>query len=100
MLTVPVTVATGERNFSKLNLMKTYLRSTMVKYHLCDLAIISIEKEISRLLNYDKLINDLSKKLERFVYSSEGRINQIGNHSQHELLYFMRYFYRDNILLK
>ena len=30
LLTVPVTVASGERSFSKLKLIKTYLHSTMM----------------------------------------------------------------------
>ncbi|XP_049806800.1 uncharacterized protein LOC126249189 [Schistocerca nitens] len=42
-LTLSVTVASGKRSFSKLKLIKTYLRSMMNKIHLNDLATISIE---------------------------------------------------------
>ena len=42
-LTIPVTVATAERSFSKLKLIKTYLRSKMHQERLYHLSIISIE---------------------------------------------------------
>ena len=45
LLTIPVTVASGERSFSKLKLIKTYLRSTMSKIRLTSLATLSIENE-------------------------------------------------------
>ncbi|XP_043931498.1 zinc finger MYM-type protein 1-like [Protopterus annectens] len=47
LLTLPVTVASGERSFSKLKLIKTYLRSTMLQDRLVGLAMISINNEIS-----------------------------------------------------
>ena len=40
------TVAFAERNFSKLKLIKSYLRSTMSQKRLSKLAILSIENEI------------------------------------------------------
>lgn len=40
--TLPVTVAAAERSFSKLKLIKTYMRSTMMQECLSGLAIISI----------------------------------------------------------
>ncbi|KAL0194560.1 hypothetical protein M9458_008132, partial [Cirrhinus mrigala] len=40
--TLPVTVAAAEISFSKLKLIKTYLRSTMIQERLSGLAIISI----------------------------------------------------------
>ncbi|KAK4557212.1 hypothetical protein RGQ29_007111 [Quercus rubra] len=46
LLTIPVTVASVERSFSKLKLIKSYLRSTMSQERLSGLAILSIEKEI------------------------------------------------------
>ena len=42
-LTIPVTVASAERSFSKLKLIKTYLRSTMSQDRLQHFAILSIE---------------------------------------------------------
>ena len=36
-LTLPMTIATAERSFSKLKLIKTYLRSSMSQYRLSSL---------------------------------------------------------------
>ena len=44
-LTLPVTVATAERSFSKLKLIKNYLRSTMGQERLSGLAMLSIEND-------------------------------------------------------
>ena len=46
LLTIPATVASAERSFSKLKLVKNYLRSTMSQDRLVDLARLSIESEI------------------------------------------------------
>ena len=56
MLTIPVIIASVERSFSKLKLIKTYLRSTMSQERLNGLAIISIENEYLEKLEYDKFI--------------------------------------------
>jgi len=42
MLTVPVSVASAERSFSKLKLIKSYLHSTMSEERLNGLAILSM----------------------------------------------------------
>ena len=39
LLTIPVTVVSAERSFSKLKLIKSYLRSTMSQERLSGLAI-------------------------------------------------------------
>lgn len=57
LLTVPVTVASGERSFSKLKLIKTYLRSTMTQDRLNGLAMISIENDVAASLNYSNLLS-------------------------------------------
>ena len=44
-----VSVASGERSFSKLKSIKTYLRSRMSQYRLDGFAMMSIEREISSL---------------------------------------------------
>ncbi|XP_076918638.1 uncharacterized protein LOC143579133 [Bidens hawaiensis] len=51
LLTVPVTVASAERSFSKLKLLKSYLRSTMSQERLNGLAMIAIESEILDSIN-------------------------------------------------
>ncbi|KAL4588119.1 hypothetical protein LXL04_000999 [Taraxacum kok-saghyz] len=62
LLTIPVTVASAERSFSKLKLLKSYLRSTMTQERLSGLATISIENEILESINYEELINQFAIK--------------------------------------
>jgi len=47
-----VTVATAERSFSKLKLIKNYLRSVMNQDRLSALSILSIEHEEANYLKY------------------------------------------------
>ncbi|XP_022553099.1 uncharacterized protein LOC106383362 [Brassica napus] len=67
MLTVPVLVASAERSFSKLKLIKSYLRSTMSQERLNGLAMLSIEKALIQNLNYESLMNDFAEKTARRV---------------------------------
>ena len=62
LLTISVTVASAERSFSKLKLIKSYLRSTMSQERLNELAILSIEKELVEKLDYVNLIIHLRLK--------------------------------------
>ncbi len=55
-LTIPVTVACAERSFSKLKLIKTYLRSKMSQSMLTNLAILSIESDVAKALDKTELI--------------------------------------------
>ena len=66
-LTIPVTVASGERSFSQLKLIKNYLRSTMQQVRLNSLAIMSIESETSRSLNLDTIIREFAEKKARKI---------------------------------
>ena len=61
LLTLPVTVASAERSFSKLKIIKNYLRSSMSQERLVGLALISIKSEISGSLEYDKLIKEFAE---------------------------------------
>ncbi len=47
ILTYPLSVASADRSFSKLKLIKNYMRSTMGQDRLNGLALISIEKELA-----------------------------------------------------
>jgi len=52
LLTIPATVASAERSFGKLKLVKNYLRSTMSQDRLVDLARLSIESKIARKISF------------------------------------------------
>lgn len=67
ILTIPVTVATAKRTFSKLKLIKTYLRSTMSQERLSALAIVSIENDIAAGLDYNDVIADFASKKSRKI---------------------------------
>ncbi|KAJ0170969.1 hypothetical protein K1T71_013741 [Dendrolimus kikuchii] len=58
--TTPVTVASAERSFSRLKIIKTYLRNSMNQDRLSALAILSIENDIAHSLDYCALIKDFS----------------------------------------
>lgn len=66
-LTMPVTVAHGERSFSKLKLIKTYLRSNMSQSRLTNLAVISIEEDICSSIDVTDLIKEFALKKARKV---------------------------------
>ena len=55
--TSPVTVASAERSFSKLKLIKNFLRSTMTQDRLNDLAILGIESDLTRKVDLSNVIN-------------------------------------------
>ncbi|KAK6297931.1 hypothetical protein J4Q44_G00309860 [Coregonus suidteri] len=67
LLTLPVTVASGERTFSKLKLIKNDLRSTMSQERLNGLATISIDHELSYEIN-------LQQAVHAFAASSQTRV--------------------------
>lgn len=66
-LTSPVTVASNERTFSKLKLVKTFLRSTMNDDRLNSLVILGIEKDIVDQLDTNKLAQQWSNLKERRI---------------------------------
>ncbi|TYH77300.1 hypothetical protein ES332_D04G144700v1 [Gossypium tomentosum] len=61
-LTIPVTVASAKRSFSKINLIKTYLRLSMPQERLNGLAILSIEKDFLENIDVDVIINDFASQ--------------------------------------
>ncbi|XP_032895465.1 uncharacterized protein LOC116985118 [Amblyraja radiata] len=66
-LTMPVTVASGEISFSKLKLIKTYLRSTISQERLNNLAMISIENDIAKTIVLENILRDFANKKARNV---------------------------------
>ncbi|XP_076954092.1 uncharacterized protein LOC143628361 [Bidens hawaiensis] len=62
LLTIPVTVASAERSFSKLRLLKSYLRSTMSQERLNGLAMKAIESEILDSINREEVIKQFTVK--------------------------------------
>ena len=53
--------------FSKLKLIKFYLRSTMFQERLNELSFIWIEKEMLKKIDYNKLIKTFRKELILFI---------------------------------
>ena len=60
LLTVPVTVASAERSFSKLKLLKNYLRSTMSQERLNGLAMCTIERDILDTIDLNTVLDDFA----------------------------------------
>ena len=57
-ITMPISQVTCERSFSKLKIIKNYLRNSMTDERLSDLTILSIEREID--INYEQVIDVFS----------------------------------------
>ena len=61
-MTIPVTVASAERSFSKLKLLKNCLRSTMLQDRLNGLATCCIEKDMLDSIDLDIILNDFKSR--------------------------------------
>lgn len=57
-LTIPITIASAECSFSKLKLVKNYLKNTISQKRLTTIAILNIEREKTSEINFDKIIYD------------------------------------------
>ncbi|XP_034086221.1 zinc finger MYM-type protein 1-like [Gymnodraco acuticeps] len=66
-LTLPVTVATTERSFSKLKLIKNYLRSTMGQERLSGLFLLSIESDRAKKLDIQRIVDKFAERKARRV---------------------------------
>ena len=67
LLTVAVSIASCERPFSKLKLIQSYLRSSVTQERLCNLALLSIERDETKKTNFDKsLINLRQERHEKY----------------------------------
>jgi len=58
--TILVTVASAERSFSKLKLMKSYIRSSISQERLDGLALLAVENEGAKQLNIDDLLDNFA----------------------------------------
>jgi hypothetical protein len=66
-----VTVASAERSFSKLKLLKSYKRSTMTQERLNGLATIALENDVLEKIKYEDIIEDfISKNTRRWILFS------------------------------
>lgn len=66
-LTIPVASASAERSFSVLKRVKSYLRSTMGQQRLNDLAILAIERDFSKCMDFESVVDN-------FMYQNPRRI--------------------------
>ena len=55
-----MTAASAERSFSKLKLIKNFRLSTMTQDRLTDLAVLSIESEVARTVDFKDIIHDFA----------------------------------------
>uniref|UniRef100_A0A8I7B662 HAT C-terminal dimerisation domain-containing protein n=1 Tax=Hordeum vulgare subsp. vulgare TaxID=112509 RepID=A0A8I7B662_HORVV len=60
LFTMPVTVASAQRSFCKLKLLKNYLRSVMLQERLNGLATLCIEKQLLDEIDIDSIIDDFA----------------------------------------
>jgi hypothetical protein len=68
-ITLPVTVAAAERSFSKLKIIKNYLRNSISQDHLTNISILNIERNCTNEIDVSKLINDFANKKARLIIS-------------------------------
>ena len=66
-LTIAVSVATYERSFSKLKLIKNYSTSSMSALRLWNLATLCIEQQLTDEINFDIATEEFSSKKARKI---------------------------------
>ena len=64
-LTLPVTSASAERSFSKLKIIKNFLRTSMGQERLRGLAVLNIEAERASQIDFESVIKQFAKKKSR-----------------------------------
>ena len=67
LLTILVTVVFAEKSFSKLKIIKYYLRSIMSQERISRLTILSIENEMLEELEYKNLISQFTSQKARKI---------------------------------
>jgi hypothetical protein len=68
MLTIAVSIASCERSFSKLKLILDYLRASMGQGRLCDLALLSVEREETEKTDFEHIIDQFASVKARKVH--------------------------------
>lgn len=63
-----ITNASGERNFSKLKLLKNSLRATMSQHRLNSLSIMAIENDVLEKVHIEEVVKDFISKKVRKVH--------------------------------
>jgi len=66
-ITIPVSVAEGEQSFSKLAIIKNYLRSTMKQDRLSSLVLLLCENDLAKSLNCSEIINTFASSRARRI---------------------------------
>ena len=61
----PVTSAEGERSFSQLRFLKTFLRATMGEERLVGLALMQCHRQLVTQLDQDQLVRKFSRRQPR-----------------------------------
>ena len=61
-LVLPVTSAACERSFSTLKLIKSYLRSSMCDSRLSNIAVLSVESQRARAIDFDAFIDEFDAR--------------------------------------
>ena len=67
LLIIPITIAYAKISFSKLKLIKSYLRSTVSQKRLSRLVILSIKNEMLEELKYKNLISQFASQMARKI---------------------------------
>ena len=62
LLTIPTTVASAKRSFSKLKVIKNHLRATSGQSHVLYLARLIIESKLAQEVEYDDIIKTFVEK--------------------------------------
>ena len=68
VLVLPATTATAERSFSKMKLIKTYLRSTMSQKRLNHFMILGVYPELVDKIDSTEIVKEFASRNERRQY--------------------------------
>ena len=74
LLTIPVSIASCERSFSKLKLIVSYSRASMGQDRLSDLALLSVERETLEKTDFDDVIDKFATVKSRKINLSKSSL--------------------------